>query len=92
MTLSEFVAISRSQSNHAVAGGSARFTCLPFVYPHSFIETQRLYWKDADCPPAWRQWLLKSGAIPEHILPGSTDDYLGYLSPSVSLGYPSLSH
>ncbi|KAI0336502.1 hypothetical protein GY45DRAFT_1394350 [Cubamyces sp. BRFM 1775] len=65
MTLSEFVALSRSQPHHAVAG-----------------ETQRLYWKDADCPPAWRQWLLESGTIPSHILPGSTDDYLGYLSPS----------
>ncbi|KAI0374859.1 hypothetical protein BV20DRAFT_397091 [Pilatotrama ljubarskyi] len=45
-------------------------------------ESQRLYWKDADCPPKWREWLLKSGAIPTPVLPGSPDDYLGYLFPS----------
>ncbi|KAI0362060.1 hypothetical protein OH77DRAFT_1491547 [Trametes cingulata] len=45
-------------------------------------ESQRLYWKDADCPPVWREWLLNSGAIPTPVLPGSPDDYLGYLSSS----------
>ncbi|KAI8998664.1 hypothetical protein BD414DRAFT_453628, partial [Trametes punicea] len=45
-------------------------------------EGERLYWKDADCPPEWRDWLLKSGAIPSNVLPGSPDDYLGYLFPS----------
>ncbi|KAI9064403.1 hypothetical protein FKP32DRAFT_1611459 [Trametes sanguinea] len=45
-------------------------------------ETERLYWKDADCPLEWKDWLLRSGAIPTSVLPASPDDYLGYLFPS----------
>ncbi|KAI0780970.1 hypothetical protein BD413DRAFT_463733, partial [Trametes elegans] len=47
-------------------------------------ESQRLYWKDADCPLEWRKWLLHSGAVPANVLPGvvNPDDYLGYLSES----------
>ncbi|KAI0637005.1 hypothetical protein C8Q77DRAFT_1051081 [Trametes polyzona] len=48
-------------------------------------ERERLYWKDADCPPPWRHWLLESGAVPPAILPKSPDDYLGYLPPSESV-------
>ncbi|KAI0647021.1 hypothetical protein C8Q79DRAFT_907570 [Trametes meyenii] len=54
----------------------------PFAEPG---EPQRLYWKDADCPPAWRDWLLTSGAIPSRVLPCSRDDYLGYLTHSESV-------
>ncbi|KAH9854204.1 hypothetical protein C2E23DRAFT_726895 [Lenzites betulinus] len=45
-------------------------------------ESQRLYWKDADCPLQWREWLLHHSPILPNILPGSPDDYLGYLSES----------
>ncbi|OJT06140.1 hypothetical protein TRAPUB_3075 [Trametes pubescens] len=45
-------------------------------------ETQRWYWKDADCPLEWRDWLFKSSEIPTSVLPSSPDNYLRYLSPS----------
>ncbi|KAL1947864.1 hypothetical protein VTO73DRAFT_13588 [Trametes versicolor] len=45
-------------------------------------ETERWYWKDADCPLEWRDWLFKSSEIPTSVLPSSPDNYLKYLSPS----------
>ncbi|KAI0831274.1 hypothetical protein BC628DRAFT_746277 [Trametes gibbosa] len=51
--------------------------------PHSTPgELRRLYWKDADCPLPWREWLLKKSIVSPGVLPGSRDDYLGYLSAS----------
>ncbi|KAH8116845.1 hypothetical protein DFH11DRAFT_1505692, partial [Phellopilus nigrolimitatus] len=41
-------------------------------------ETERLYGKDAVCPPEWRSWLMDSG-IPEMLKPGGPEDVLEFL-------------
>ncbi|EJF65833.1 hypothetical protein DICSQDRAFT_50077 [Dichomitus squalens LYAD-421 SS1] len=43
-------------------------------------ETQRLYWKDADCPTEWKEWLAE--LLPAELLPGCSSDLLRHLYPS----------
>ncbi|KAH9946139.1 uncharacterized protein BXZ73DRAFT_37021 [Epithele typhae] len=43
-------------------------------------ETERLYWKDADCPQGWRKWLRDN--LPGGILPGNPKDLLRHLPKS----------
>ncbi|KAI5121653.1 hypothetical protein M0805_002729 [Coniferiporia weirii] len=62
----EFVEKSRSISEYAEEGA---------------LETERLYGKDAVCPPEWRDWLMESG-LPEMLKPGGTEDVLEFLQES----------
>ncbi|TBU37938.1 hypothetical protein BD309DRAFT_875388 [Dichomitus squalens] len=62
-------------------------TCAEFVrvsreqdVHYSTGETQRLYWKDADCPTEWKEWLAE--LLPAELLPGCSSDLLSHLYPS----------
>ena len=45
-------------------------------------EPERLYGKDAICPPAWHKWLMESG-LPDMLKPGGTEDVLELLPDTV---------
>ncbi len=55
--------------------------CQLFVYLHFWAESERYYWKDGECPSQWKDWLQR--VLPAPILPGSRDDLLRHLLPSV---------
>ncbi len=82
MSFSQFIAASRAQEPYHVPGGAYMIYLLS-IDSHSvlILETARFYWKDAECPAEWREWLL--GALPPQILPGCQDDLLRHLYPSV---------
>ncbi|KAL1742371.1 hypothetical protein HDZ31DRAFT_84174 [Schizophyllum fasciatum] len=45
-------------------------------------ETERLYGKDAICPPAWSRWLHESSTIPRELLPDDDSNLLNALPES----------
>lgn len=49
----------------------------------SLLEQERLYGKDGECPAAWTEWLVQSGAIPEDLLFYGSNDYLKFLPDEV---------
>ncbi|OBZ75450.1 hypothetical protein A0H81_04353 [Grifola frondosa] len=42
-------------------------------------ETERYYWKDAECPHEWRDWLSSADIFPSDLLPHSSNDLLRHL-------------
>ncbi|KAM5535184.1 hypothetical protein V8D89_011120 [Ganoderma adspersum] len=47
---------------------------------HEPGEPYRCYWKDAECPPQWKEWLRT--ILPSELLPGCSGDLLRHLHPS----------
>ncbi|TRM62617.1 hypothetical protein BD626DRAFT_497942 [Schizophyllum amplum] len=45
-------------------------------------EKERLYGKDAPCPPAWTEWLHRRSTIPQEVLPDSETNILNALPPA----------
>lgn len=45
------------------------------------LEPYRCYWKDAECPSQWKEWL--GTILPPELLPGCSGDLLRHLLPSV---------
>ncbi|KAI0748095.1 hypothetical protein C8Q80DRAFT_1270539 [Daedaleopsis nitida] len=43
-------------------------------------ESERLYWKDGECPLPWKEWL--QATLPPSILPGCANDLLRHMEPS----------
>ncbi|KAI1795904.1 hypothetical protein LXA43DRAFT_881109 [Ganoderma leucocontextum] len=50
------------------------------VYHEPGVEPYRVYWKDAECPSQWKEWLGK--ILPPELLPGCSGDFLRHLYPS----------
>lgn len=47
-----------------------------------FPEKERLYGKDAVCPPKWHEWLVQSD-LPDMLKPGGSEDVLELLPDTV---------
>ncbi|RXW18728.1 hypothetical protein EST38_g7126 [Candolleomyces aberdarensis] len=41
-------------------------------------ETTRMYGKDAECPPQWKEWIEKKNVIPSSLLWNGPQDYFRY--------------
>lgn len=54
------------------------------------IETERLYGKDAECPPAWDNWLREGRVLPSSVLSYGEEDEFRFRPASVSCGHRRL--
>jgi len=48
------------------------------IYFTIFAEAERLYWKDAECPSAWKEWLQDGDTIPTDLLVDGPGDLFRY--------------
>jgi hypothetical protein len=95
--ISELIDKQRAMSTSITPDGEYSLLDLIKVYCHSvtpvtsvgllntyFVETERLYGKDAHCPEAWADWLNNSGVIPACLLPEGSNNLLQSLPEAVS--------
>ena len=75
--MAELIGSLRRAPPFAYQGGTTYITSR--AYPFSltgFLEHERLYGKDMDCPSEWKNWIKTSGVLPHAVLPGATGDVL----------------
>ena len=89
MDISSFVSQSRLSGPFAEEGGQSMISKHPSECLH-FSETERLYGKDAECPPAWDNWLREGYVLPSSVLSHGREDEFRFRPPSVSFAYPRL--
>lgn len=81
MSFAEFIKESRAQNVYCEPEGLSRSCVLTqtrclLTLPMN-AEDRRLYWKDADCPDQWKEWLRR--VIPPEIMAHGPGDLLGHL-------------